>query len=74
MPFNKSNNKFFITKWYGNVAEATGDWLDDASNPQSYEKIQGIVIDTRYLLKNYDGSHDFDKEYLSIEIESGINP
>jgi hypothetical protein len=74
MPFNKSNNKFSITKWYGNVAEATGDWLDDASNPQSYERIQGIVIDTRYLLKNYDGSHDFDKEHLSIEIESGINP
>jgi hypothetical protein len=74
MPFNRSNNKFSLTKWYGNVAEATGDWIDDPANPQSYERIQGIVIDTRYLLKNYDGSHDIDKEMLSIEIESGLNP
>ena len=66
MPFNKSNNDFKITGWYGNVAEAIGDWI---STPQVYERIQGIVVDTRYLLKNYDGNHDYDKELLSIEIE-----
>ena len=72
MPFNKNNNKFSITSWYGNIAEATGDWVDDPNNPKSYERIQGIVIDTRYLLKNYDGSHDIDKELLSNEIENGL--
>ncbi|MBM7453831.1 hypothetical protein JN09_001164 [Acholeplasma morum] len=66
MPFNKSNNDFKITGWYGNVAEAIGDWI---STHQVYERIQGIVVDTRYLLKNYDGNHDYDKELLSIEIE-----
>ena len=66
MPFNKSNNDFKITGWYGNVAEAIGDWI---RTPQVYERIQGVVVDTLYLLKNYDGNHDYDKELLSIEIE-----
>lgn len=70
MPFNKSNNDFKITGLYGNVAEAIGDWI---STPQVYERIQGIVVDTRYLLKNYDGNHDYDKELLSIEIEKGFS-
>jgi hypothetical protein len=69
MPFNKVKNKFGITKSYGNVASATGDWIKDPKNPLDYEIIQGIVIDTRYLLKNYDGNHDYDKEQLSNEIE-----
>ena len=50
----------------GNVAEATGDWIP---SPETYERIQGIVIDTRYLLKNYQGNHDRDRQRLSIEIE-----
>lgn len=66
MPFNRIKNKFSITNWYGNVAEAIGDWI---TTPEIYERIQGIVIDTRYLLRNYDGNHDYDKELLSVEIE-----
>ncbi len=66
LPFNKSYNAFKITSWFGNVAEAIGDWT---TSPDIYERIQGIVVDTRYLLKNYDGNHDKDKELLSIEIE-----
>jgi hypothetical protein len=66
MPFNKSNNDFKITGWYGNVAEASGDWI---KTPDTHERIQGIVVDTRYLLKSYDGNHDRDKELISIEIE-----
>ena len=71
MPFNMSNNKFNIDKPYGLVAEATGDWINDPNNPKSYELIQGIVIDTKYLLKNYDGNHDNDKKKLSLIIENG---
>ena len=69
MPFNKAKNSFKITHWYGNVAEAVGDWIDNPDNPEVYELIQGIVVDTRYLLTNYDGNHDLDKKYLSEEIE-----
>ncbi len=71
MPFNKVKNKFTITSWYGNVAEALGDWI---TSPETYERIQGIVVDTRYILKNYDGNHDYDKDLLSKEIEKFIHP
>lgn len=66
MPYNKYDNKFLIDDIIANVAEATGDWVPD---PKDYDKIQGIVIDTRYLLKSYDGNHDKEKEILSKEIE-----
>lgn len=72
MPFNMFDNKFNIDKKpYGLVAEATGDWIDDPNNPKSYELIRGIVIDTRYLLKNYVGNHDNDKKKLSLILENG---
>lgn len=69
MPYNRVNNDFKINGLFGNVAEAIGDWVDDPDNPASYERVQGIVFDTRYLLKNYDGNHDADKEKLIQEIE-----
>ena len=72
MPFNRSKNYFKIDRLYGNVAEAVGDWVSNPDNPEIYERVQGIVVDTRYLLKNYDGNHDPDKELLSTEIESGF--
>lgn len=69
MPYNRSKNDFNITGLFGNVAEAVGDWIDNPGKPEVYERIQGIVFDTRYLLKNYDGNHDSDKEELIKEIE-----
>ena len=51
------------------MAEAVGDWIDHPDRPETYECVQGIVFDTRYLLKNYDGNHDSDKEELIREIE-----
>jgi len=72
MPYNMAKNKFMINDIYGNVASATGDWIDNPEDPKMYEQIQGIVVDTRYLLKNYDGNHDRDKNSLSKIIEKGI--
>lgn len=69
MPYNRAKNDFGIDGLFGNVAEATGDWIDDPENAKKYERIQGIVFDTRYLLKNHDGNHDSDKEELIREIE-----
>ncbi len=69
MPFNRVNNQFKINSLFGNVAEAIGDWVDNPDSPEIYERVQGIVFDTRYLLKNYDGNHDSDKEDLVREIE-----
>lgn len=66
MPFNMYNSIFGSLVEYVNVAEARGDWR---SSKDWYERVQGIVMDTRYLLKNYSGNHDRDKEKLSKEIE-----
>ena len=73
MPYNRANNQFGINNLFGNVAEATGDWVKHPDNPETYERVQGIVFDTRYLLKNYDGNHDSDKEELIKEIEKPFN-
>ncbi len=69
MPYNKNNNLFGINSICGNVAEAVGDWIDNPAYPKIYERVQGIVFDTRYILKNYDGVHDSDKVELIKEIE-----
>ena len=66
MPYNRFRNYFGIDALMGNVAEATGDWIPQ---PETYERIQGIVMDTRYIMKNYQGNHDRDKALLSAEIE-----
>ena len=69
MPYNKENNGFSKSGVYANVAEATGDWI---VSPKSYERIQGIMVDTRYLLKNYDGNHDTDRKELCAVIEESF--
>ena len=74
MPYNRADNDFGINSLFGNVAEAVGDWVDHPANPEIYERVQGIVFDTRYLLKNYDGNHDSDKEELIREIERPFMP
>jgi hypothetical protein len=66
MPYNSFNSIFGNLLEYVNVAEARGDWK---TNKEFYERVQGIVMDTRYLLKNYEGNHDRDKEKLAKEIE-----
>jgi len=66
MPFNRLKNKYDESAYYLNIAEAIGDWV---TNPETFERIQGILVDIRYILKNIDGNHDKDKELLSAEIE-----
>ena len=68
MPYNKNDNLFRISSNIGNVGEAIGDWRYDSSKPQmkNYERIQGIVMDTRFLMYNYIGTPDQQKKELDI--------
>lgn len=66
MPFNKENNLFRITGNMGNIGEAVGDWR---ANDKNYERIQGIVVDTRYLMYNYIGTPEEQKKELAECIE-----
>lgn len=66
MPFNMFDNKFESDQLFLNVAEAKGKWRE---NTKMYENIQSIVVDVRYLLLNYVGNHDRDKQKLAESIE-----
>ena len=66
MPYNSLNNSFNTKEKFVNVAEAYGRWR---ANEYNYEKIQGILVDVRYILLNYLGNHDEDKRVLAECIE-----
>lgn len=77
MPFNSVNNFFIeigadgelipsISGDMGNVGEAIGDWKP---NPKKYERVQGIVMDTRFLMFNYIGLPDQQKQQLADAIQ-----
>ena len=75
MPYNKKDNLLGLTEDVGNIGEAIGDWRFDASNPhmKNYERIQGIVMDTRYLMYNYISISDQQKRELAACIEKVLS-
>ncbi len=66
MPYNMEDNLFMLHSRFGNIGEAVGDWR---GNTKYYERIQGIVIDTRYLMWNYIGTPEEQKRELAECIE-----
>lgn len=71
MPYNHAKNMFRLTGNVGNIGEAIGDWRYDPDHPQMkyYERIQGIVMDTRYLMYNYIGTPEQQRRELAECIE-----
>lgn len=53
MPYNKKKNPFNQEDFFANIGEATSDWKH---NDLPYQRVQGIVVDTRFLMYNYHGS------------------
>lgn len=73
MPFNMFKNEFGITSPFGNIGEATGDWRGD--NQLNYERIQGVVVDVRYLMYLNTGCSTRTIDELAKAIEFGLqNP
>lgn len=66
MPYNMQDNLFGLNGTMGNIGEAVGDWR---ANDRNYERIQGIVVDTRHLMYNYIGTPDEQKRELAECIE-----
>lgn len=66
MPYNRENNLFMLNGNVGNIGEAVTDWKQNAKN---YERIQGIVVDTRYLMYNYIGTSEQQKREMAECIE-----
>lgn len=69
MPYSMAKNKFNFTSFVGNIGEAVGDWRH---NRKYYEHIQGVVMDTRYLLYNYVGKLSKEKAALAECIEKNL--
>lgn len=70
MPYNKAKNEFGTSEKLANVAEAIPDWRKETkAELDNYEKIQGIVLDVRHLMYNYESKHQKDKEELVRQIE-----
>lgn len=66
MPYNMEKNVFGLTEPFGTIGEAVSDWK---TNTKYYHRIQGIVVDTRYMLYHYIGSSKKNKEALAGCIE-----
>lgn len=67
MPYNMEKNRFNLTSVVENIGEAVGDWR---YNKKYYERIQGIVMDTRYLMYHYSGKPIKEKVALAECIEA----
>lgn len=70
MPYNKDENPFDIqNQYFANIGEATGEWKN---GKHFYERVQGIVIDIRFLMKNYYGSQTEKIQKLAKVIEEAL--
>ena len=73
IPFNKQDNPFIenasfigLSSDIANVGEAVGGWKE---NNKYYERVQGIVMDTRFLMYNYAHMPEQRKQDLAENIE-----
>ena len=79
MPFN-SQDKLFTNeteeanhstcKNIINIGQAIGEWK---TNYENHEQIQGILVDTRFLLLNYTKMSNNGKTLLSNAIENTLD-
>lgn len=53
MPFNSTENEFGSDDLFLNIGEATGDWKPEGDGGFEYERVQGILVDIRYLMQHY---------------------
>lgn len=66
MPYNMQKNPFGLSEPFGTIGEAVSDWK---SNTKYYQRIQGIVIDTRYMMYHYYGNTKRGKAMLAECVE-----
>lgn len=69
MPYNCARNPFGLKGEMEVIGEAVGDWRE---NRKYYERIQGILVDTRHLMRHYAGNTEEEKQKLADCIETGL--
>ncbi|EMG89276.1 LlaJI family restriction endonuclease [Helicobacter pylori] len=70
MPFNRFNNPLKLSNIFENIGFANGEWRD---NLKQYENIQGILIDTKFLMQNYNKKSNDLLKLLAKNVEETKN-
>jgi hypothetical protein len=70
MPYNQTSNRIGADSLCARIGEATGAWK---TNGNTYERVQGIVIDTRYALWHCTGNTQSQIDFLIAQIESAFS-
>ncbi|PUD13437.1 LlaJI family restriction endonuclease [Helicobacter pylori] len=70
MPFNRFNNPLKLGNIFENIGFANGEWRDNQNN---YENIQGILIDTKFLMQNYNKKSNDLLKLLAKNVEETKN-
>jgi hypothetical protein len=69
MPYNSTDNQFGTADTFINIGEATGDWKISG---HKHERVQGILVDTRYLMYHYIGKPNTQIALLAQAIENAF--
>jgi hypothetical protein len=69
IPYNSADNRFGVSDIFTNIGEATGDWKIGG---YKYERVQGILVDIRYLMYHYIGKPKNQIALLAQSIESAF--
>lgn len=67
MPYNSSDDLFAFNSPIGNIGVADSSWKE---NRYQYEQIQGLVLDTKFLMKNYNKEKSKNILMLATAIEN----
>ncbi|WQX77047.1 LlaJI family restriction endonuclease [Helicobacter pylori] len=70
MPFNRFNNLLKLGNIFENIGFANGEWR---GNLKQYENIQGILIDTKFLMQNYNKKSNDLLKLLAKNVEETKN-
>ena len=54
MPYNSRDNNFDLSGMFENCGESTGEWK---GQDNTFEHVQGILVDVNYLMHHYTGNH-----------------
>lgn len=70
MPFNSQSDKWMTEDKVIRIGQAYGDWK---TNLKSYEKVQGIVVDIKYLMKLSTRQNEEEIRVLADKIVKYVN-
>ena len=70
MPFNSQSDKWMTEDKVIRIGQAYGDWK---TNLKSYEKVQGIVVDIKYLMKLSTRQNEEEIRVLADKISKYLN-